>query len=341
MITIDGARGEGGGQILRTALSLSVATGQPFAIRQIRARRAKPGLLRQHLTAVKASAEISGATVVGAEVGACELSFIPGPVRAGDYVFRIGSAGSTSLVLQTVLAPLALAGAPSRVVIEGGTHNTGAPPFEFLARSFLPLVRRMGFAVTARLERAGFYPAGGGAIEVEISPADAFRPLIIEERGAPFSRMAEAVIANLSGAIAERELATIGGLLGWPAEELFIRTKADAAGPGNCLMLTMAYEQVCEVVTAFGHPGIASEAVAAEAVAGARAYLASGAPVGRHLADQLPLPMALAGGGRFIADAPSRHMLTNLEVIGLFLPGSTAPTEISEGRWLTTIAARQ
>jgi RNA 3'-terminal phosphate cyclase (ATP) len=341
MITIDGARGEGGGQILRTALSLSVATGRPFAIRQIRAGRAKPGLLRQHLTAVKAAAEISGARVEGAEIGASALSFTPGSVRAGDYVFRIGSAGSTGLVLQTVLAPLALAGAPSRVVIEGGTHNTGAPPFDFLTRSFLPLLRRMGFAVTARLERAGFYPAGGGAIEVEIGAAGAFQPLIIEERGAPLSRMAEALIANLPGAIAERELAAIGGLLGWPAEERFVRTRSDAAGPGNCLMLTMAYEHTCEVVTAFGRPGVSSEAVAAEAAGEARAFLASTAPVGCHLADQLLLPMALAAGGRFITGAPSQHLLTNLEVIGLFLPGSAAATEISEGRWLATVAPRQ
>jgi RNA 3'-terminal phosphate cyclase (ATP) len=169
MITIDGSEGEGGGQILRTALSLSVATGKPFTIRSIRVRRTKPGLMRQHLTAVKAAAEISGARVEGAEVGATSLVFSPGPVKAGDYVFRIGSAGSTTLVLQTVLPPLAIAGAPSRIVIEGGTHNMGAPPFEFLDRAFLPLIRRMGFDVTARLTRHGFYPAGGGMIEVGIS----------------------------------------------------------------------------------------------------------------------------------------------------------------------------
>jgi len=145
MITIDGSQGEGGGQILRTALSLSVATGQPFAIRNIRARRSKPGLMRQHLTAVKAAAEISDARVEGAEVGAASLVFEPGPAKPGDYIFRIGSAGSTSLVLQTVLTPLALAGRRSRIAIEGGTHNQGAPPFEFLDRAFLPLLRRIGY----------------------------------------------------------------------------------------------------------------------------------------------------------------------------------------------------
>lgn len=136
MIEIDGGAGEGGGQILRTSLSLSAVTGKAFAIRNIRARRSKPGLMRQHLTAVRAAAEICGAAVEGAEVGSQVLVFEPGKIKPGDYVFRIGSAGSTSLVLQTVLPPLAFARANSIVVIEGGTHNTGAPPFDFLDRCF-------------------------------------------------------------------------------------------------------------------------------------------------------------------------------------------------------------
>ena len=144
-IEIDGSQGEGGGQILRTALALSAVTGKPFVIDHIRAGRAKPGLMRQHLTAVKAAAAICGAAVEGAAVGSTRLRFEPGPLRADEYTFNIGSAGSTSLVLQTVLLPLALAGGPSRVTIQGGTHNSGAPPFEFLAHAFLPLVRRIGF----------------------------------------------------------------------------------------------------------------------------------------------------------------------------------------------------
>jgi len=337
MIEIDGSEGEGGGQILRTALSLSAVTGKPFAIRNIRAGRSKPGLMRQHLTAVKAVAEISGATVEGAEVGASRLVFRPGQVKTGDYVFRIGSAGSASLVLQTVLPPLALAGRRSTVVVEGGTHNIGAPPFEFLNRCFLPLLRRMGFDASANLKRPGFYPAGGGIIEVEIGRAGPFAPLILETRGMAVSRMAEAVIANLPAAIAERELAAIGGLLDWNAEELFIRTKADAAGPGNCLMLTMAHEHVCEVVTAFGRIGASSEAVAAEAAGEARAYLASAAPVGAHLADQLILPMALAAGGRFTTATPSSHTLTNIGVVRLFLDASMALAEIEGAGWSVAV----
>jgi RNA 3'-terminal phosphate cyclase (ATP) len=339
MIEIDGSKGEGGGQILRTSLSLSVATGKPFAIRNIRAGRVRPGLMRQHLTALKAAAEISGARVEGAEVGAMALVFRPGPVTAGDYVFRIGSAGSTSLVLQTVLPPLALAGARSRVAIEGGTHNSGAPPFEFLHRCFLPLIRRMGFDLTATLKRAGFYPAGGGCIEVEIGPARPLAPLILEERGARISQMAEVVNANLPITIAERELAAVGGLMGWPAEQLFIRARPDAAGPGNCVLLTMSYEHVCEVATAFGRVGATSEAVAGEAVKEARDYLASDAPVGCHLADQLILPMALAAGGRYVTATPSLHTRTNIEVMGMFVETPVSLAEIGASRWLVTVPA--
>ncbi len=184
VISIDGSHGEGGGQILRTALSLSAVTGKPFAIENIRARRSKPGLMRQHLTAVKAAAAICGAKADGAEVGSTRLRFEPGSLKAGEYAFNIGSAGSTSLVLQTVLPPLALADGASRVTLQGGTHNTGAPPFEFLDRAFLPLIRRIGFNADVELRRFGFYPAGGGEVRVEIQAPSTLEPLVIDERGA-------------------------------------------------------------------------------------------------------------------------------------------------------------
>lgn len=337
MIEIDGSQGEGGGQILRTSLSLSAVTGKPFAMHAIRAGRSKPGLMRQHLTAVKAAAEICGAAVEGAEVGSRMLSFRPGPVRAGDYTFRIGSAGSTGLVLQTVLPPLALAGGRSRVVIEGGTHNTGAPPFDFLARAFLPLLRRMGFDARAALKRPGFYPAGGGVIEAEIGPAGPLAPLVLEERGACVDLKAEAVVANLPAIIAMRELAAVGEALGWPAEALHTRVSHEAAGPGNCLMLTLAHETVCEVVTAFGRAGVPSETVAAEAVAEARAYLDAGVPVGAHLADQLILPMALAAGGRYRTGPLSEHARTNIHTVGRFLDARIAVMEAPGGGCVVAI----
>jgi hypothetical protein len=157
MIRIDGSLGEGGGQILRNSLSLSLATGKPFRIENIRAGRERPGLLRQHLTAVLAAVEVGGAGVEGATLGSTAVTFSPGKVRAGDYRFAVGTAGSGTLVLQTVLPALLTADAPSHIAIEGGTHNSAAPPFDFLDRAFLPLIERMGPKVRLQFERFGFY----------------------------------------------------------------------------------------------------------------------------------------------------------------------------------------
>src|SRR5512138_2046230 len=162
MITIDGSQGEGGGQILRSALALSLVTGKPFRIENIRARRQKPGLMRQHLTAVNAAVEIGAAHVSGNTVGSSELTFAPTALRSGEYHFVVGTAGSCTLVLQTVLPALIIAEGSSEIRLEGGTHNPAAPPFDFLAGAFLPLLNRMGPDVRAALERPGFYPAGGG-----------------------------------------------------------------------------------------------------------------------------------------------------------------------------------
>jgi RNA 3'-terminal phosphate cyclase (ATP) len=340
LITIDGSQGEGGGQILRTALALSAVTGKPFVIDRIRAGRAKPGLMRQHLTAVKAAASICGAAVDGAAVGSTRLRFEPGPLRADEYTFNIGSAGSTSLVLQTVLLPLALAGGPSRVTIQGGTHNSGAPPFEFLARAFLPLVRRIGFDARLELRRYGFYPVGGGELRAEIGPAAALAPLAVAERGALLSRKGEAVVTNLPFHIAERELARVAECLEWPAQELSGRTEKRADGVGNILLLALAFENVTEVAVAFGRAGVSAEAVAGEAIDAVRDYLDGGAPVGNHLADQLLLPMALGAGGHFVTAKTSSHTLTNIEVIRQFLDARIEAAEMEEGRWQFTIAAR-
>jgi RNA 3'-terminal phosphate cyclase (ATP) len=183
LVRIDGSAGEGGGQILRSALALALATGRPFEITNIRAGRKKPGLLRQHLTAVTAAAAVSGTQAPGARLGAGELRFTPGAIAPGEYRFAVGTAGSTTLVLQTVLPPLLVARGPSTLILEGGTHNPYAPPFDFLAKAFLPLVARMGPRVEAVLERPGFYPAGGGCIRVRVEPAPRLERLDLLERG--------------------------------------------------------------------------------------------------------------------------------------------------------------
>jgi RNA 3'-terminal phosphate cyclase (ATP) len=337
MITIDGAYGEGGGQILRSALTLALVTGRPFRIGNIRGGRARPGLLRQHLTCVHAAARIGDATVEGAALGSTCLQFQPRTVSGGDYAFSIGSAGSTTLVLQTVLLPLARLGQVSQLVLTGGTHNQSAPPFDFLQHSFLPLLRRMGFVASATLRRAGFYPAGGGEVAVSVFPADTMRPLVLEERGARTGQRAEAVVANLPWDIARREVAKVGQMLNWNDDDLHARSDAQARGPGNVLMLTLEHRNVTEIVTAFGQLGKAAEQVASEAAREARRYLATPAPVGPHLADQLLLPMALGAGGRFVTTALTPHATTNIAVIRQFLGMDIAVTPAGDDSYTVTV----
>lgn len=333
MLVIDGSQGEGGGQVLRTCLSLSLITGQPFRIEQIRAGRAKPGLLRQHLTAVNAAAEIGGAQVTGNNLGSRELTFLPGAVQAGRYHFAIGTAGSCTLVLQTVLPALLTLKGASVLLLEGGTHNTCAPPFDFIERAFLPLLRRMGAQVQATLERSGFYPAGGGRIRVQIGPASQLSRLDLLQRGALRDRRARALLARLPRHIGERELRVVQEQLGWEEEALQVEEIVDSAGPGNVLILEVTSETVTEVFTGFGQRGVPAEQVALRAVREVQDYLAAEVPVGHHLADQLLLPMALAGGGSFCSLSPTLHATTNMEVIQHFLPIAMTVAQVTEQGW--------
>jgi RNA 3'-terminal phosphate cyclase (ATP) len=340
-IEIDGASGEGGGQVLRSALALSLVTGTPFRIVNIRAGRKRPGLMRQHLTAVGAATEIGGATVNGAEVGSRELTFEPGPVRSGDYRFSVGTAGSATLVFQTVFPALALAKGRSTVTVEGGTHNPMAPPFDFLARAFLPLVERMGPRAAAVLDRPGFYPAGGGRFTVTIDPAPAFGPLELLERGELRSRRATAVVAQLAGSIAERELKAVRERLGWDASVCHVRSVDGAVGPGNVVSVEVESEHVTELFTGFGERGVSAERVGAGVADEAREYLAAGVPVGRHLADQLLLPMALGGGGRFRTVRPSSHTTTHVGLLRAFLGSEIQAREVGENAWEIEVPARR
>lgn len=318
MLTLDGSQGEGGGQILRSALALSMATGTPFQIDRIRARRAKPGLLRQHLTAAQAAAQICDAEVLGASLGSGRLDFKPGAVKPGEYAFSVGSAGSATLVLQTVLPVLLTASGPSTLTLEGGTHNPFAPPFDFLARAFLPLIRRMGPHVEVNLVRHGFYPAGGGRFTVHVQPTEKLARLELPARGEIRKRCARALVANLPVSIGERELSVVREKLSWEQASLRAET-VPSNGPGNALLLEIESEHVTEVFTGFGEKGRAAEEVARMAVEEARAYLAAEVSVAEHLADQLMLPMALAGSGSYLTTELSRHAKTNLDVIHRFL----------------------
>ncbi len=341
VLEIDGASGEGGGQILRSSLALSLVTGIPFRIVNVRAGRKRPGLMRQHLTAVQAAAAVGQARVTGAEVGSRELTFEPGTVRAGDYRFSVGTAGSATLVFQTIFPALALARGRSTVAVEGGTHNPMAPPFDFLARAFLPLVERMGPRSTAVLEQPGFYPAGGGRFRVTIEPASAFERLLLLERGEIRRRRATAVVALLPRAIAERELKQVRDRLNWDPSALHVSSVANAVGPGNAVTIEIESEHVTELFTGFGERRVSAERVGAAVADEAAEYLAAGVPVGRHLADQLLLPMALGGGGAFRTMKPSGHTRTHVELLRSFLGSPIDVRENGDGSWVVDVPARR
>ena len=317
MIIIDGSAGEGGGQVLRSALGLSLVTGRPFTIENIRGRRKNPGLLRQHLTVVKAACEVGLAECKGAELGSRRLAFVPKGVRPGTYHWTIGSAGSCSLVLQTVLPALMVAAGPADIVIEGGTHNPMAPPFDFLKETFLPLLARMGTKVELELLRSGFYPTGGGKIRVGVEPAEKPQGLTLIERG-PTHLSAQALCAGLPAHIGLRELDVCRTKLGLTEKETKL-VQLERHGPGNVLTVFARSPQLTEIFTGFGERGVRAEEVAIRLVEQVREYLQSRALVGHHLADQLLIPLALSGGGRFLTTEPSLHTTTNIEVIGRFL----------------------
>lgn len=317
MIDIGGSEGEGGGQVVRNACALSLVTGEPFRVTHIRAKRSKPGLMRQHVTAIEAACAIGGSDCEGLAVGSSELVFRPGAVVPGEYRFAVGTAGSTGLVLQTVLLPLLLADRRSRLVLEGGTHNMLAPPFEFIDTCFLPVIRRMGGQATARLHTHGFYPRGGGRIEVEIAPS---RLSSVEccSRGALLERSAVTLFAALPFEIADRIRRSAAAGLGWGEAEVAVRELPEERGPGVILLLTARYEHAAEVVSGFGKLGLPAEQLARVAVQRMLGYMESTAFAGPYLADQLLLPMALAGGGAFTTVKPSQHSLTAAAIIERF-----------------------
>jgi len=333
MLEIDGSQGEGGGQILRSALALSLVTQTPFRITRIRARRARPGLMRQHLTAVEAAARVGGAAVDGAQVGSLELTFRPGPVHGGSYHFAVGTAGSTTLVFQTVFPALALAAERSSLVLEGGTHNPMAPPFDFLDRAFLPLVARLGPRASATLDRPGFYPAGGGKLRVDIQPAPRFGELALLERGEVQSRRVTATVALLDRSIAEREVATVRARLGLAGDECEVVSVRRPVGPGNIVCIDLASEHVTEVFVGFGERGVPAERVAEGAAGEAQRYLDASVPVGPHLADQLILPLALGAGGVFRTVEPTGHTRTQREVVRAFLGVDVRLDDVGGGRY--------
>lgn len=333
ILMIDGSHGEGGGQILRTALSLSVVAARAFRLKNIRSGRRNPGLLPQHLSAVRAAAAVSGAAVSGDQLGSTELTFEPGhPARNGDYVFDIaataerGSAGSVTLILHTLLVPLAFAKGTSALVVRGGTHVEWSPPFDHLVNSYFPALRLMGFRVDAELNRWGWYPIGGGEVACRIAAGanrrDDFWPKALElvRRGSLRRIAGRAVAANLPSHIPQRMAdgarASLRDL-GVPVD-IDART-VTAACPGAGIFLVAEYEELAASFSALGRPGKPSEAVADAAVAAFLEHHASAAAIELHLSDQLLLPLAFAtGDSAFTVARPTGHLLTNAWTIGQF-----------------------
>jgi RNA 3'-terminal phosphate cyclase (ATP) len=304
---------------------------------RIRARRQKPGLLRQHLTAVEAARTVGCAEVRGATLSSQVLEFRPGPVTPGNYRFAVGTAGSATLVLQTVLPSLLTASGPSTLTLEGGTHNPLAPSFDFLAKCFMPLIHRMGPTVGLELKRTGFFPAGGGQFHARVQPATKLSSIDLLERGSIRSRRARIWTSKLPEHVAERELAVVREELKWRADECSVENVPHPLGPGNAVVLEIEAEHVTAVFTGFGERGRPAEEVAKSAVETAKAWLEANVPVDEHLADQLLLPMALAGGGSFRTTKPSLHTTTNAEIIRRFLPVPIHIEPESELVWRVTV----
>jgi len=328
-LAIDGSQGEGGGQILRTSLSLSMCLGQPIRIDNIRAGRKKPGLLRQHLTCVRAAKEICSAAVEGDELGSSSIEFIPDQIKAGDYRFAIGTAGSTTLVFQTILPPLLKADKKSNVSFEGGTHNMQAPSYEFLTHCFLSALRKMNCQVDCELLRYGFYPNGGGQWITQVQPAENVKRLKLLDRGDLVARSATTFISKIPLHVGQRELKKVAQNLNWSSDE-FIEKKVDAFGPGNLISLKLAYENTTELFDEVAQRGLTAERVAGKAIKSLKRYQDSKAVVGEYLADQLLLPMALNSGGSFITHAVSEHVRTNINVINQFISDAVSISNIDD-----------
>lgn len=318
MIRIDGSQGEGGGQILRTALSLSMCLKEPVRIVNIRAGRAKPGLLRQHLTCVHASQAICDAQVKGDVLGSKVIEFIPNDIKAENYHFNIGTAGSTSLVFQTILPALSRADNHCSVLLEGGTHNQQAPSYDFIVHSFLYTLKEMGYQVETELLRYGFYPHGGGQWCAQIKPVDTIKPFQLSDRGELIKRLAVATSVNLPGHVGERELAQVKKKCHWLSDELSQKL-IKSHGSGNILSLRLFMHNTNQLFESVGQLGISAERVAYKAIRSMKHYLKSEAAISEYLADQLLLPMALGQGGSFTTIKPSLHTMTNIKVIQQFI----------------------
>ncbi len=331
MVVIDGARGEGGGAIVRGALSLSAVLGEPIRIENIRVKRPNPGLQAQHLTVVRAMASVSRARVQGAELGSQTLSFAPGSSpRGGDYSWDVaearkgGSAGATSLIFQALLLPLVMADGNSRLFLRGGTHVAWSPSFHYLKMVYLPMLARMGVEADVDIEEWGWYPIGGGTVMAQITGMAQgglrIAGLELTERGELSKLSGISALSNLPGHIAERQKRQAEKVLKGEGFDARIQiVDAPSRGRGTALFLLAEFENGRAGFTSLGRKGKTAEKVAEEACAEFLEYYRSGAAVDQHLGDQFILPMALAqGDSSFTTCRITQHLLTNAWVAEQF-----------------------
>ncbi|MFN2127366.1 MAG: RNA 3'-terminal phosphate cyclase [Anaerolineales bacterium] len=322
MVEIDGSFGEGGGQILRSSLTLSAMTGQDLQIKNIRAKRKTPGLRPQHLKALEAAREICGATIEGGYIGSQSISFYPDEIRAGNYHFDIGTAGSASLVVQTVLLPLSKAKNKSTVTVTGGTHVPWSPCFHYLNLNYLPFIWKIGLDVQLRMERAGFYPNGGGQIRASINPVSDLQSLHLTERGRLIEIRGISAVAKLSRNIATRQRRQVIGRLGrrYPLNDIRV-VEFDAPSPGSMILLLAMFERSQACYFALGKKGVSADKIADKAINEFESFIATQGAIDQYLADQLLLPIVFAGSAsEFHTSSITKHLLTNAEVIKAFLP---------------------
>lgn len=331
IVIIDGSQGEGGGQVVRTSVALAIVTGTPVRLENVRARRAKPGLMRQHLTSVRAAAAISDGVLAGAELGATAFEFAPGDVRGGDYEFTVGTAGSVALVLQTVLPALIAGRCAARVAVEGGSHAKMAPPFDFLDAAYGRVLRTAGVGFHVTLERYGFYPAGGGRIVCDVDATEGMKPVDLR-LAHPFETLrAVATSCDLPDDVARRELDALRDALGETLPATYDVVRCTARSPGNTLHVLLEGSGAAEVFTVFGERGVRAEALGAALGAEVRAFLETGVPVGPHLADQLLVLSSVGAGGAFRTVPLTLHSRTLLELIPRFLDVEIVTNERADG----------
>ena len=338
---IDGSQGEGGGQVLRTALTLSIITQQNIELINIRAGRKKSGLLRQHLTSVLAAQEICGATTEGVELGTTRIRFSPGKVKPGNFHFAIGTAGSTVLVCQTILPVLALAKESSTVTFEGGTHNGMSPSLSFLQQSFLPVLKSMGVNCKVNTSSLGFYPAGGGKWQISIEPTKALEPINFNDAGYDSANDMDncslnALVSLLPASIGQREITTAEKALNWQKASSQVQ-EVVTPGPGNSFQLGINSKTHSSVFEVVGELGVSAERVAKRAVGRVNKFIHAKAAVEEHLADQLLLLIALAGSGSFTTTKPSMHTTTNIDVIKQLLGKEILMKQLTDTLWSVSL----